>query len=172
MIALIVAAFMLYGPYLWCYIRKEPIEGYGLRWTLSKRSITEASICLAATLLPLTLIALHWPGGGLPRSMSYSSILPLMAAGSVAAVVEEVFFRGWIQTLTTKAWNPVVSILITSLLFSLAHLFIKVHWLRLATFFPGLIMGVLRYRHRSVAPSALYHLVGNIWSIWFFPDML
>lgn len=172
MIALAVAAFMLYGPYLWCYARKEPMEDYGLRWAISKKSIKEVFICLVATLLPLTLIALNWPEGTLPRSLPHSSILPLMAAGSVAAVVEEVFFRGWIQTLTTKAWTPLASVLITSLLFSLAHLFIKVHWLRLATFFPSLIMGVLRYRHGSIAPSALYHLGGNIWSIWFFPDML
>lgn len=171
MTAFLAAAVMLYGPYLWCYVKKEPIKDYGLRWTLSKRSIIEVILCAVATLLPLTVIALNWPGGNLPRTIQPSYILSLMAAGSVAAVVEEVFFRGWVQTLTTKAWTPATSILFTSLIFSLCHLFIKVHWLRMATFFPGLIMGVLRYRHGSIAPSVLYHLIGNIWSIWFFPDM-
>lgn len=172
MIALAVAALMLYGPYVWCYLRKESLDDYGLRWKLSKKSTTETLICLAATLVPLTLIALNWPGGGLPRALSPYSALSLIAAGSVAAVVEEVFFRGWVQSLTNRTLGPIPSILLTSLIFSLSHLFIKVHWLRIATFLPGLIMGALRYRHGSIAPSALYHLGGNLWSIWFFPNML
>lgn len=30
-------------------------------------------------------------------------------------------------------------------------------------------MGWLRLKHGDVAPAVLYHLLGNIWAIWFFP---
>ena len=43
---------------------------------------------------------------------------------------------------------------------------------RLCTFFPGLIMGWLKYRYQNLFPPALFHFIGNIWSIWFFPCLL
>lgn len=172
MTALTIGAIMLYGPYLWCYWRGEKVEDYGLRWTLNARAATETSIALLATLIPLTFIAFNWPGGDLPRDLTIRSVMVLLSAGSVAAVVEEVFFRGWLQSLASRVMSPPWAILAVSALFALCHLFLVAHWLRLATFFPSLIMGTLRQRHRSVASSALYHLGGNIWAIWFFPDMI
>nr|WP_321503369.1 Synerg-CTERM system glutamic-type intramembrane protease MrtS [uncultured Dethiosulfovibrio sp.] len=172
MIPLVVAAVMLYGPYGWCYLRKESPEDYGLLWKFTQKSIADTFIALILTLVPLTFIALNWPEGTLPRQIPIGSLMALMSAGSVAAVVEEVFFRGWLQSLASRMVGPLWAIVAVSVLFALCHLFIKVHWLRLATFFPSLVMGFLKYRHRSVAPSALYHLGGNLWSIWFFPDMI
>jgi hypothetical protein len=170
-IPFILAGIMLYGPYAWCFIRKEPTEGYGLSWTLDRKGLKETLLAITLTLAPLTPLAMRWPGNDLPRSLPSNTVLTLLAAGAVAAVVEEVFFRGWIQTLLSKRTNSNISIVATALLFAMAHLFLKLHWLRFATFFPGLVMGILRDRHRSVAPSTIYHFAGNIWSIWFFPDI-
>ncbi|MCF4152092.1 SYNERG-CTERM system CAAX-type protease [Dethiosulfovibrio sp. F2B] len=171
MIPFILAGIMLYGPYAWCFMRKEPTEEYGLSWTLDIRGLKDSLLAIAVTLTPLTPFAMMWPDNDLPRSLPLTTVLVLLTAGAVAAVVEEVFFRGWIQTLLSKRTNRNISIVATALLFALAHLFLKLHWLRFATFFPGLVMGILRERHRSVAPSAIYHFAGNIWSIWFFPDI-
>lgn len=170
-IPFILAGIMLYGPYAWCFMLKKPTEEYGLSWTLDRKGLKESLLAIALTLTPLTALAMKWPGNDLPRSLPSNTVLTLMAAGAVAAVVEEVFFRGWIQTLLSQRTNRYISIVTTALLFAMAHLFLKLHWLRFATFFPGLVMGVLRDRHRSVAPSAIYHFAGNIWSIWFFPDI-
>lgn len=171
MIPFIVAAVMLYGPYGWCFYRKEPLEKYSLVWRLDMRSVIEVSLALAMTLVPLTFLSVNWPGQHLPRTVSLETFLYLGTAGTVAAAVEEVFFRGWTQNLMLRFIGPYKSIILTSALFSLCHLFLKIHWLRLATFFPGIVMGILSYRHRSVAPSAIYHLGGNLWAIWFFPYM-
>lgn len=167
----LIAAFMLYGPYLWCYVRKEPRSLYGLNWILTPNSVKETLFCIIVTLVPLTVIAMNWPGDHLPRSVPVKTFLQFLSAGTVAAIVEESFFRGFLQTVIVKKTGPFVGIIVVSLIFAASHLFLKVHWLRVATFFPGIVMGLLRYRHGSIAPSIIYHLAGNIWSIWFFPHM-
>jgi membrane protease YdiL (CAAX protease family) len=100
-----------------------------------------------------------------------NTAVALAVSGTVAAVVEETFFRGWIFTIVRRRLGPGTTIIIISLLFALSHLFLKVHWLRIATFFPGLVMGYLRERTENIVPGMIYHGIGNIWSIWFFPGM-
>ncbi len=95
--------------------------------------------------------------------MAYAS------SGLVAAVSEEVFFRGWVQTLLARVIHPVLAIVGASALFALSHLVFRSDSFYLLTFFPGLVMGWLRLRHGDIAPAILYHLLGNLWAIWFFP---
>ena len=59
--------------------------------------------------------------------------------------------------------------LLATLCFALSHLIVLTGWLRVATFFPGLIMGLLRYRNGSVLPSILYHALCNVWAVWWAP---
>ncbi len=171
MTALLITTLLLYGPYGWCFMRGEPLERYGLRWILTPQSLRETLGATAVTLLILTPVAMAWPSSALPRHVALPVLPRLVGIGVSAAIVEEVFFRGWVQTLLSSRLTPRWAILLTSGLFALTHLILKVHWLRVATFFPGLVMGLLRQRHGSVAPSALYHFLGNLWAIWFFPDM-
>lgn len=169
MIALAVAAFMLYFPYIWCRLRREPRSTYGLGWELSRTALRNVLLALALTLVPLTVIALHWPGQSLPRGTGPIEALPLALSGTVAAVVEETFYRGWLQTLAARRLGAPISIITVSALFAASHLIMHPYPLFLATFFPGLVMGYLRHRHGSVLPAILYHALGNLWSIWFFP---
>lgn len=170
MIALAVAAFMLYFPYIWCRLRREPLSSYGLGWTMTRNSSLDVGLALIMTLAPLTLIALHWPGQVLPRSLSFITALPLALSGAVAAIVEETFYRGWMQTLLIPHTGTALGIGIVSALFAASHLIVHPHPIFLATFFPGLVMGFLQYRHRSVLPAILYHALCNVWAIWFFPN--
>jgi hypothetical protein len=39
----------------------------------------------------------------------------------------------------------------------------------LTVFFPGLVMGTLREKYGNVLPGMIFHFIGNIWAIWFFP---
>ncbi len=166
----LIAAIMLYGPYLWCTMRKEPKEIYGLHWEIDGKGLLLVFFCTVFTLIPLTFVAVKWPGQDLPRTLALSSVLNYSAVGILAAIVEETFFRGWLQTIIRRNLSAILTILLVSLIFSLSHLFAATHWLRLATFFPGLVMGFLKERTGSIFPGILYHSLGNIWSIWFFPD--
>ena len=92
------------------------------------------------------------------------------ASGLAAAVIEETFFRGWLQPVFAKKLGPYAAIAVVNLIFAPVHLIVAPYWISLCTFFPGLVMGWLKYRHDSLLPPALFHFLGNIWAIWFFPS--
>lgn len=171
MLIFVIAAAMLYGPYLWCHITGENYSDYGIQWNIDAKALKMVLFFLIVTLVPLTVVAVQWPGQSLPRTVSMTTLATLTISGMVAAVVEETFFRGWVFTILRRRLGPWTTIIIISFLFALSHLFLKVHWLRLATFFPGIIMGYMRERTRNIVPGMIYHGIGNIWSIWFFPGM-
>ena len=169
MIPFLIAAFLLYFPYVWCHIRKEPLSEYGLVWTLTPEALRECLLLAMLTLVPLTPIAIYWPGARVPHFFPMKETLSFLASGIAAAIIEETFFRGWMQTLFSRSLRPLLSITIVSCIFAASHMFVNPGPLRLATFVPGLIMGFLRFRHGTVLPGILYHALGNIWSVWFFP---
>jgi len=167
---LLAVAVMLYGPYLWAMARGEPLGVYGLEFKPRKRALLEAAIAAILTLVPLTVVVyLGWPDRTWPRELPFSVVLAFASSGLVAAVSEEVFFRGWVQTLLSRILHPALAIVAASAFFALSHLVFRSDPFYLLTFFPGLVMGWLRLRHGDIAPAILYHLLGNLWAIWFFP---
>ncbi|MDR1379181.1 MAG: CPBP family intramembrane metalloprotease [Synergistaceae bacterium] len=167
-----VAVFMLYFPYTWCKRRGESEEAYGLRWVMGQKAWRDTIFATLLTLLPLTFISFYWPsdwGRGGPFHPDLWLTLDMLGGGLAAAFIEETFYRGWLQTLFTRRWGPWVAIPLVSLLFALSHLFVAPSWLRIATFFPGLVMGALRHRNGSILPAIIYHAVCNIWAVWWAP---
>ena len=174
-ISFVIASFMLYFPYEWCRIRHESEISYGLKWFLTKQSKRDVIIALALTLIPLTVITFYWPyewGGRGFKHPDFWNALDGLAGGVAAAFIEETFFRGWLQTLTVKKFGVYIGIFIPTLLFALSHLIVLTGWLRVATFFPGLVMAVLRHRGGSVLPSIIYHALCNVWAVWLAPVVI
>ena len=171
-IGLVIAAFMLYFPYEWCRYRHEDEKIYGLKWFMTKESKRDVIIALCVTLIPLTFISLNWPqkwGIAGPHRVPFWAALNNLGGGLAAAFIEETFYRGWLQTILTRKIKPFAAIIITSLVFALSHLIVLTGWLRVATFFPGIIMGILRHRGGSVMPAIIYHAICNIWAVWWAP---
>ena len=171
-LGLVIAAFMLYFPYLWCRRRGESEEAYGLRWFMGPGAWRDTAGALVLTLIPLTVVSFYWPrmwGSGGPFHPDLWTALNMLGGGLAASFIEETFYRGWMQTLMTRKWGPWVAVPFTSLLFALSHLFVAPSWLRVATFFPGMVMGLLRYRNASVLPAIIYHAVCNVWAVWWMP---
>lgn len=79
----------------------------------------------------------------------------------VSAVVEEIIFRGAIFRLLIKKLNSKQTIIITSILFSIAHIFLHSPLWALLVFFPGVLYGVLRDRHGTPVSAIFLHLVFN-----------
>ncbi|MBQ9574017.1 MAG: CPBP family intramembrane metalloprotease [Synergistaceae bacterium] len=170
-IGLIAAAFMLYFPYTWCKRKNESEESYGLKWFMTRQAKIDVIIALAVTLIPLTVIVMYLPrswGGGL-KTPSFWNALNILGGGIAAAFIEETFFRGWLQTLAVRKLGTVIGIILTTAIFALIHLIAVRKLIRLLTFFPGLIMALLRHRNGSVMPSIIYHAVCNVWAVWFSP---
>ena len=168
--AFCIGVFLLYWPYLWCWYRREDPELYGLRWSADRRAVAETLAVTAAVLAVLTAVALAWPWEELPRRRGLHAVLELAASGLAAAVIEETFFRGWLQPVFARRLGPYAAIVAVNLIFAPVHLFAAPYWISLCTFFPGLVMGWLKYRHDSLMPPALFHFLGNVWAIWFFPS--
>lgn len=110
---------------------------------------------------------LHW--------VSFATVL-------MVPVIEEFFFRGYIQGNLQKNYKPFVAILITSILFSSIHLPFDIIYFQYLdipllaagrfsqsfhTFFGGLILGYLFYKSKSVGPPIIMHITWNFLAILF-----
>lgn len=159
----------VFAPFAWCRWRGESPDAYGLTWNFDRRSLVECAAVTALVLIPLTYISISWPLEDLPRRSDLWRTLSIGASGLGAAVIEEIFFRGWIYPLLRKKLPALVSIVITSAVFAAAHIFVARTLFLAAVFFPGCVMAALRERHGSIATSTIFHGTCNIWAIWFAP---
>ena len=140
------------------------------RVVFEKRAIAQTLIITAFTLSMLTAVALVWPWDDLPHRRPFDLVLKLLISGLAAAVAEEIFFRGWMQPMLRKRYSATVSIVAVNLVFAPLHLIAAPYFISLLTFFPGLIMGWLRERYGNILPPMIFHFLGNVWAIWFFPS--
>ncbi len=90
------------------------------------------------------------------------SLIPINQITQV--FLEEVFFRGYIQNEFFKKFNIHISILLTSILFTIPHLITNFSVFSLLTFFPSIVFGYLYYYSKSIWTSAIFHFFSN----WFF----
>lgn len=165
----IAGLVLVYTPFVWCRRRNETPESYGLSWKLGRRSLSECLAVTAVVLIPLTVVAMNWPAESLPRHSTLARTLNLAAGGLAAAIIEEIFYRGWVQPLFRKRFSALLSVIFTSIIFALSHIFVAQTPFLFAVFFPGCVMGFLRERHGNIATSTLFHGLANLWAIWFAP---
>jgi uncharacterized protein len=88
-------------------------------------------------------------------------VLLFVVAVVVAPVVEETYFRGWIFTSLHHSWGRWPAVIISALLFGLAH-YESTHLYALAVFPLGLILAALRERTGSAGTSMLFHAANNL----------
>lgn len=82
----------------------------------------------------------------------------LLAAAVVVPICEETFFRGYVVTATRRRYGRITAIVLSSILFALAHL-------NLAAFLPllavGVIFAVVYLQTRSLVPTMIAHAMIN-----------
>jgi membrane protease YdiL (CAAX protease family) len=165
----LVGLAFVYIPFIWCRWRKESLDVYGLSWRFEKKSLIECLILTTLILGVLTFVSVNWPFEALPRRSPFGRTLNLTTAGSAAAVIEEIFYRGWLQQLFKKKLPIFAAVVLTSVIFASSHVFVAQTPFMIAVFFPGCIMGFLRERHGNLSTSTLFHGISNLWAIWFSP---
>lgn len=106
-----------------------------------------------------------WPTGYSAASVSLQQLLML---GLIYPVIEELTFRGAIQSLLLKlsfCKRRVLALscanIVTSIVFTLSHIFIQPTPWVLLVFIPSLIFGELRDRHGSTIPAIVLHCFYN-----------
>jgi len=93
-------------------------------------------------------------------------LVNLLMIGVIAAVGEELIFRGLIQRLMTQMLkSPHVAILITAMLFSAFHF---QFFSFLPRFILGLILGYLMYYGQSIWYPILAHFVNNAMGVTYY----
>ena len=106
-------------------------------------------------------------------SISFENLWSLYAIDIiiVVPVLEELFFRNYIQKGLSKLYNPITSIIVTAILFSFIHIQVFAlftYYLDFSlyssffAFFGGLISGYLYYKSKSLIPSILFHMTWNL----------
>tara|TARA_B100000029_G_scaffold461611_1_gene493520 strand:+ start:820 stop:1617 length:798 start_codon:yes stop_codon:yes gene_type:complete len=90
---------------------------------------------------------------------SFALILIFFAVVPLAAICEEVLFRGFLQQILEKHWGDVTrAILIGSLFFAIIHL--VPYWV-IQIYILALIMGYLSWVTNSIFPSMILHAINN-----------
>lgn len=101
-----------------------------------------------------------------PEKIKIISILAIF----IAPIVEELFFRGFIQPALYRYVGIYGGILITAIIFGMSHSqYLHYQQALIAVTFIGLILGYVRYKTNSIMPAVFAHLLNNLLaSIGFF----
>src|SRR6478672_12464185 len=84
-------------------------------------------------------------------------IMALFIMAFCAALFEELFFRGVMQTLFTKWWkSPFMAILVTSIIFSLIHFSIYHFFTRIIL---GFVLGYMFYQTKNIWVNTIAHFL-------------
>ena len=84
----------------------------------------------------------------------------------IAPLAEEIFWRGYIQSLLHKIFKWRAAILIQAFLFALVHIGYFFPG-KLNIFFLGLVLGIWRWRKKTMIPLIVTHMALNSFSCYF-----
>jgi membrane protease YdiL (CAAX protease family) len=159
------------GIFGFLVVRRLEGVGFDLRLTLKDLRRGLGEYCLYALIaIPLGL----WLG-----FLHVHAILPspLRAVGAFVftflfiAIPEELFFRGWLQNLLERRMGRTAALLLTAVLFGLAHWnkrMLNFNWRYvLMAAIAGVFYGRAWRAQRRVGASAITHAsVDTTWSLW------
>jgi len=180
--SVVVAFFFAAATLAAIRLRGDDAADYGLSWRNAGSELLVVAL-LCAVVFPVYLVGfkLYWGVSGpfhprLPIPLWQLAATQLL----VVAFPEELLFRGYIQRRLGDAFRSRARLLgftlgwhipAASLLFAAGHIATERNPARLATFFPGLLFGLLAARKGSVVGCTLLHAACNIFSnlvIWSY----
>lgn len=158
----------------WCWVYVRAVPGLGYDFRFSRPIVLQAALnfsYFSAIAIPLSL-ALHftrwnprWPGSG-------AFLLNYLEIFLFVALLEETFFRGFLQTLLSNRFHSwIIGQLLVSCLFGLFHIlhapFPNWRYVALATL-AGWFYGSAFRKSGSLMASSLTHAaVDTAWRTWF-----
>ena len=109
------------------------------------------------------LIARYYPASkdwiAIPKDPAWIVGFILLAV-VFAPIAEEAMFRGWLFTSLRRSIGVTATIIVTSVLFALAH-WEATHLYALAVLPVGLVLGIIRARTGTIAASMVFHAFYN-----------
>lgn len=143
--------------------RRRPLQEVGLSPVPGRAAAGAAGIApllYAVITLALSLLPTAWRAdySQAAAPLNNTGVLPFLSVALVAPVVEEVIFRGLIQSRLARALPGWPAVLLSSLAFALCHG--QPVWMGYA-FLLGLVLGIMAWRAGSILPSVITHVVFN-----------
>lgn len=160
------------GLYGFLVIRQLSGVGFNFCPRLRDFTIGLRELCFYAPIaipLGLGLGFLHWHAQ-LPSPGKF--LLSWFSIFAFIAILEETYFRGWVQNLLERRLGRTGSLIVTAILFGLSHFnkgatHFNWRYVLLATF-AGIFYGRAWRQERRLMASAITHAsVDTIWAIWF-----
>jgi len=175
---LITPCILIFAAFIPTALKKRKFPKFGF----DMRQMKDSLVVLGWTcvvLFPLTL-------GGLWVLKSYELKPPLLPVLSqrqnwmywlfyqfmYVALSEEVFFRGYVQSNILRLTTPLmgklprlqqwISIAISAACFTIAHIITQGQMISVLIFLPGLVLGWLFIRTRSLLAPILFHGLANV----------
>ena len=145
------------------YLRANQVSGRAWTWAM------------LAGVLSIVALAGYWivmfelvqmPANVLPDLSKYPMLtvvlMPVMAS-LVSPIAEECAFRGYCQAILEREFRGVVAVIISSVLFALAHMTQGFLWPKLLVYFlVGLAFGAMAYLTGSILPGIAIHIIGDL----------
>ncbi len=96
-------------------------------------------------------------------NLAFLILIPL-----ISSISEETFFRAFIQMRLENKFGFVPSLLISSILFAIAHLEYKTYIQIIMPFFFGIVLGILMHKSKNIAAPISAHFFYNFFSLAIF----
>jgi membrane protease YdiL (CAAX protease family) len=106
------------------------------------------------------------PANVVPDYSSYPQltiVLMLIMSSLVSPLSEEAGFRGYLQVALEREFRGIVAVVVSSVLFALAHLNHGLFWPKqLVYFLAGVAFGVIALLTKSILPGIVAHIIGDL----------
>lgn len=161
-LAAIIAAGFAY--ILWAILDRRGRVGAVPSWQISRRWVVQGVVCFLVAFAACSVVGWTLGAFGLIeqreppiRGITLSVALIALVA---APVTEEVIFRYWLLQRMSLAIGPIAALLLSSAVFSLAHLEFE-PFILVSRFITGFCLGVLWLRTASLWSCVLAHGLFN-----------
>ncbi len=145
-------------------LRANPVSGRALGW-----SIVAGCFGIAALAGLWVVLFRLFPMGANPLVPDRFASSPVMVgaiivgASLLAPITEESAVRGYLQSRLERDLRPSVAVVLSSVVFAIAHISQGLAWPKLLFyFFVGVLFGVLALLNNSILPVIPVHVAGDL----------
>lgn len=174
----LAAGAQLYVPIFLIGRRGITKASLGLTFARVREDLTAVAVLGLLTAIPYAVGHHFWQTMVFHHAFRFripeDFLLDVVTQVLVVALAEEVYFRGYLQERIDRVVPPARlrifgvpfgrAVILTSVVFALAHFVGEYRFDRLGPFFPGLVFGLLRARTGTVIGAVGYHAFCNILS--------
>ena len=145
------------------YLRATPASAKTYMWTFVAGAL---SVVALAGYWIVLFSFVKMRANALPDLSKYplvTIVLTGVMASLVSPLTEEAAFRGYCQGVLGRAFPGITAVLISSVLFALAHLTQGFFWPKLLVYFlAGVVFGVPAYLTKSILPTIPVHITADL----------